>query len=177
MLDIDRFAEDCLAAARADPTHKSVHEVMQRALSDPAAVQAAVGDPADSNLKPIYRSDELTILNVVWKPGAIIRPHDHRIWAVIGVYAGREDNIFWRRIRDDREGRIEAAGADSLAAGDVIPLGKDIVHSVINPTSGLTGAIHVYGGDFFKVERSEWDPVTHVEAPYDMAKTRAMFAR
>ena len=25
-------------------------------------------------------------------------PHNHEMWAVIGVYTGREDNIFWRRI-------------------------------------------------------------------------------
>lgn len=176
MFSIDRFVEDCRAATRCDPTHRAAHEVIRRAFADPAAVRAAVGDPTDSGLAPIYRSDDLTILNVIWKPGATIRPHDHRMWAVIGVYAGREDNIFWRRIRDDQNGRIEAAGAGTLAAGDVIPLGPDIVHSVLNPTARLTGAIHVYGGDFFKVERSEWDPETLVEAPYDMAKTRAMFA-
>ncbi len=177
MFGIEQFVEDCRASIRSDPTHKTAHEVIRRALADPAGVLAALGEPADSGLAPIHRSDELTILNVVWKPGAIIRPHDHRMWAVIGVYAGREDNIFWRRLRDDPRGRIEAAGAGTLAAGDVIPLGPDIVHSVLNPTARLTGAIHVYGGDFFKVERSEWDPETLVEAPYDMAKTRAMFAR
>jgi predicted metal-dependent enzyme (double-stranded beta helix superfamily) len=177
MFEIDRFVEDCRAAVQSDPTHKSAHEVIRRALDDPAGVLAAVGDPADSSLKPIYRAKDLTILNVVWKPGAIIRPHNHQMWAVIGVYTGREDNIFWRRIKDDGKGRIEAAGADTLAPGDVVPLGKDIVHSVINPTGKFTGAIHVYGGDFFGIERSEWDPETLIEAPYDMAKTRAMFAR
>ena len=25
-----------------------------------------------------------------------IMPHNHQMWAVIGVYTGREDNIFWR---------------------------------------------------------------------------------
>ena len=30
---------------------------------------------------------------------------------VIGIYTGREDNIFWRR---SEEGRIEAAGAKAL---------------------------------------------------------------
>ena len=151
--------------------------MIKRAFADPSAVMAAVGEPAESGLIPIHQSDDLTILNVIWKPGAIIRPHDHRMWAVIGVYTGREDNIFWRRIRDDRQGRIEAAGAGTLAAGDVIPLGPDIVHSVINPTARLTGAIHVYGGHFFEAERSEWDPETLVEGPYDMSKTRAMFSR
>jgi len=25
-----------------------------------------------------------------------IMPDNHRMWAVIGIYTGREDNIFWR---------------------------------------------------------------------------------
>jgi hypothetical protein len=31
---------------------------------------------------------------------------------------------------------------------------------VTNPIPRLTGAIHVYAGDFFAAERSEWDPET-----------------
>ena len=26
-----------------------------------------------------------------------IYPHEHRMWAVIGLYGGREDNTFYRR--------------------------------------------------------------------------------
>jgi predicted metal-dependent enzyme (double-stranded beta helix superfamily) len=32
--------------------------------------------------------------NVVWAPKMTIMPHNHCMWAVIGVYTGREDNIF-----------------------------------------------------------------------------------
>ena len=104
-----------------------------------------------------------------------INPHNHRIWSVIGIYQGREDNIFWRRQPGRPDGRIEAAGAQSLLAGDVTPLGQDIIHSVTNPIERLTGAIHVYGGDFFAVERSEWDSETLTERPCDIARVRAMF--
>jgi len=32
----------------------------------------------------------------------------------------------------------------------------------------MTGAIHVYGGDFFNpARRSEWDPETLLEGPFD----------
>ena len=41
--------------------------------------------------------------------------------------------------------------------------------------SGVTSAIHVYGGDFFCAERSEWDPETLEEGRYDAAKTMRMF--
>lgn len=180
MLNLDAFIADCLSAVRADPTHRAAHDVMSRAFADPAAVLAAVGEPAAGGLSTIHRSSELTVLNVVWKPGVTIRPHNHEMWAVIGIYSGREDNIFWRRLRDDAPhpagtGRIEAAGAKALSTGDVAPLGRDIIHSVTNPIDRLTGAIHIYGGDFFATDRSEWDPGSLTERPYDMAKTRALF--
>jgi hypothetical protein len=39
----------------------------------------------------------------------------------------------------------------------------------------LTGAIHVYGGDFFATPRSEWDPESLLEGPYDIAKNMQLF--
>ena len=54
-------------------------------------------------------------------------------------------------------------------------MGRDIIHSVTNPLSRLTGAIHVYGGDFFAVERSEWDPETLLEQRYDVDKNMRLF--
>jgi predicted metal-dependent enzyme (double-stranded beta helix superfamily) len=104
-----------------------------------------------------------------------IYPHNHRMWAVIGVYTGREDNIFWRRMPGAPRGKVEAAGAVSLAEKDAVPLGPDIIHSVTNPLARLTGAIHVYGGDFFAVERSEWNPEDLSEQRYDADKTMRYF--
>jgi hypothetical protein len=65
-------------------------------------------------------------------------------------------------------GGVEAAGAKALCERDAAPLGRDIIHSVTNPILRLTGAIHVYGGDFFDpTHRSEWDPETLLEGPFD----------
>jgi predicted metal-dependent enzyme (double-stranded beta helix superfamily) len=61
-------------------------------------------------------------------------------------------------------------------AGDVAQLGPDVIHSVTNPVMKLTGAIHVYGGDFFATERSEWDPGTLTEQPYNVDKNMRLFA-
>ena len=167
MFDLGRFVSDCRAAVDADPTHRAVHEVMVRAFADPSSILTAVGEPTTAGVTAIHRSKELTIINVVWKPIITIMPHNHEMWAVIGMYGGREDNIFWRRIKDDPDGRIEAAGAKSLSTGDVTPLGTDIIHSVTNPIPKLSGAIHVYGGDFFEAERSEWNPENLTERPLD----------
>lgn len=169
---LERFIADCRAARAADATHKAVREVVARAVSQPAALLAALGEPRRAEIQKLHHSPELTILNVIWAPRMTIFPHNHRMWAVIGIYTGREDNIFWRRLPG---GRIEAAGAQALCERDAAPLGPDIIHSVTNPIPRLTGAIHVYGGDFFAVERSEWDPESLTEQRYDAARTLRYF--
>jgi predicted metal-dependent enzyme (double-stranded beta helix superfamily) len=175
MFDLDRFIADCREAVAADPSHKLVREVVARAVSDPASVIRGLGAPQRSGLQPIHRSNELTILNVIWAPMMTIMPHNHRMWAVIGVYTGREDNIFWRRLENGEGGRVEAAGAKALSCRDAEPLGPNIIHSVTNPIGKLTGAIHVYGGDFYAMSRSEWDPESLLERPYDVEKTKRIF--
>jgi predicted metal-dependent enzyme (double-stranded beta helix superfamily) len=168
---MERLIEDCLAAHAADKSHKAVREVVARAVSDPAAVLRALGEPKRAEVQKLHHSPGLTILNVIWAPYMTIFPHNHRMWAVIGVYTGREDNIYWRRSGE----RIEAAAAQALCARDAVPLGQDIIHSVTNPIPRLTGAIHVYGGDFFAAERSAWDPESLVEGPYDGERTMRFF--
>jgi len=170
-MDLERFIADCRAAHAADRSHKAVREVVARAVSEPNAVLEWLGAPKRGEVQKLYHSPELTILNVVWAPYMTIYPHNHRMWAVIGVYTGREDNIFWRK----KDGKVEAAVAQALSERDAVPLGADIIHSVTNPIPRLTGAIHVYGGDFFAMERSEWDPETLVEARYDAQKTMRHF--
>jgi predicted metal-dependent enzyme (double-stranded beta helix superfamily) len=177
VFDLDRFIEDCRAALAADPTHKSVREVVARAVSDPAAVLAGIGEPTRAEVQKLYHAPDLTILNVVWAPRMTIMPHNHLMWAVIGIYTGRENNIFWRRLPGETGGKIEAAGAKSLGERDAEPLGRDIIHTVTNPLPRLTGAIHVYGGDFFAVTRSEWDPETLLEERYDVEKNMHLFTQ
>ena len=168
---LERFIQDCRAAHAADPSHKAVREVVARAVADPGSVLKWLGEPKRGEVQKLYHSPGLTILNVVWAPYMTIYPHNHRMWAVIGVYTGREDNIFWRRIGL----KVEAAGAQALCQRDAVPLGPDIIHSVTNPIPRLTGAIHVYGGDFFAVERSEWDPESLIEGRYDAQKAMRAF--
>ena len=177
MFDLDRFIAECQVAVSLDTTHKAACDVVARAVCEPAAVITGLGAPARAGVQKLYNSAELTILNVVWGPGMTIMPHNHLMWAVIGIYTGREDNIFWRRLPGQDSGRIEAAGAKSLGERDVEPLGRDVIHTVTNPLPRLTGAIHVYGGDFFAVARSEWDPETLLERPFDVEKNLQLLER
>jgi predicted metal-dependent enzyme (double-stranded beta helix superfamily) len=175
MFELERFIEDCRAAVREDKTHKAASEVVARAVSDPAGVLKGIGEPRHAEVQKLHHAPDLTILNVIWGPGMTVRPHNHLMWAVIGVYTGRENNTFWRRLPGEAGGKIEAAGAKSLGERDAEPLGRDIIHTVTNPIDRLTGAIHVYGGDFFATRRSEWDPETLVEAQFDVQTTMRLF--
>lgn len=174
MFDLDRFIADCRTALAQDSSHKAVREVVAHAVSEPGSVLKGLGEPKRAELQKLYHAPDLTVLNVVWGPYMTIMPHNHRMWAVIGVYSGREDNIFWRRLPEENH-RVEAAGAKALCAKDAAPLGPDIIHSVTNPIPRLTGAIHVYGGDFFAVARSEWDPEALTERRYNPEKTIRLF--
>ena len=167
MFDLDQFTADCRAALADDKSHRHVRDVVARAVSDSASMLKALGEPKRAGLHKLYQSHDLTILNVVWAPMMTIMPHNHSMWAVIGIYTGREDNIFWRRLPGS-PGKVEAAGAKALCERDVASLGLDIIHSVTNPIPRLTGAIHVYGGYFFDPTlRSEWDPETLLEGSFD----------
>ena len=172
MFDLDRFITDCRGHARSA---SGVLEVVARAVSTPAEILAALGEPKRAGVQVLLRSDELTVLNLVWGPRMCQLPHNHGMWAVIGIYTGREDNIFWRRPPGAPGARIEAAAAKALSERETTPLGRDIIHSVVNPIKRLTGAIHVYGGDFFAVRRSEWGPEHLIERPYDVDKALALF--
>lgn len=175
MFDLDQFVADCRAARATDRTSKTICEVIRRAVSDPAAMLKTLGEPNRAGIGELYRSPDLSIVNVVWAPRMMAMPHNHHMWAAIGVYGGREDNIFWRRVAEAGCSQLEAAGARSLGVKDVLPLGDDIIHSVINPTSKFTAAIHVYGGDFFRAHRSEWDPETLSEQRFDGERARQRF--
>ena len=175
MCDLDQFIADCRAAAAEDDSHKAVREVVARAVSDPAAVIAGLGEPKRAEVQKLYHTDELTIIAPIWGPHMTLMPHNHQMWAVIGIFTGREDNIFWRRVADEEGGLIEAAGAQSIAEKETVPLGRDIIHSVTHPVLRRTGAIHVYGGDFFATERSEWNPENLLETRYDIEKNMRLF--
>jgi predicted metal-dependent enzyme (double-stranded beta helix superfamily) len=163
--DLQRFIEDCRKAAAAPADAQgAIQELLAREVADSDSVLAALGAPAKGGLNTLYRSPQLTILNIVWSPLMQLLPHEHRMWGLVGIYSGREDNIFWRRAGDN----LTAVGAKAFSAGVARPLPADVIHSVSNPIEKLTAAIHIYGGDFFNVHRSEWDPETLTERDWNI---------
>jgi len=131
MFDADRFVAECRVALTERTPELAIKGLLERAVAHPADVEAALGTPSEGRIKPFHHSPELTIIQVVWTPGLVAWPHDHRMWAVIGLYGGREDNTFYRRAPEG----LAAVGDRRLEGGEVAVLGPDVIHSVENPLS------------------------------------------
>lgn len=174
MFDVEQLVAECRDAIVETEPRTAIRQVLERAVTRPEAVAQAL-DPTEGGLSLLHVSPELTVLHVVWAPGMRLFPHDHRMWAAIAIYAGQEDNTFYRRAGDERRTLTESGGKE-LATGDVLLLGDDTIHAVENPKDHLTGAIHVYGGDFVTQPRSQWGPGPLEERPYDMEDVRRQFA-
>jgi predicted metal-dependent enzyme (double-stranded beta helix superfamily) len=172
--DLDELLADCRAGLEESDPRRAIREVVQRAMTRPDAVGDALR-PQQGGFTLLLHEPDLTVLHVVWAPGMRIYPHDHRMWATIGIYAGREDNAFYRRATDDRSTLVESGGKQ-LGVGDVVTLGDDTIHSVANTSGVLTAAIHVYGGDFVNEPRSQWGPGPERERPYDVDQAQQEFA-
>jgi len=174
VFDVDAFVADCVAARGETEPRLAIRTGLERALADPGAVGDAL-QPTEGGLTMLHHAPDLTVIHIVWAPRMQLYPHDHRMWAAIGIYAGREDNAFFRRDPDAPRLLVDSGGKD-IGAGDVLLLGDDVIHAVTNPDRKLTGAIHVYGGDFVNQPRSQWGPGPREERPHDMAVLRQHFA-
>jgi predicted metal-dependent enzyme (double-stranded beta helix superfamily) len=170
-LDVDTIT-DRLKTANAEHTPQlAVRDVLDELIAS-GELDAALPEVTEGGITTLHNAPDLTVLRVVWTPGMRINPHNHEMWAVIGLYGGVEDNAFYRR---DPERGLVVSGAKEVPAGDVLVLGDDTIHSVANTRQNFAAAIHVYGGDFFGDGRSEWDWETLTERPRDVAGTMRLF--
>src|SRR3974390_3307256 len=127
MSETDALIADC-SSAMAEADHRgAMRSVLERATRNPALVREL--QRAGPGLNVIHSADELTVINVVWPPHFPLFPHDHRMWAAIGIYAGIEDNSFFRR----QDATIVPSGGRELLEGAVLQLGDDVIHAVNNP--------------------------------------------
>ena len=170
-LVVEDIVTRCRGALAEHTPVLAVRDVLDELIADPSALEEAVGPVELGGIAPLHNAADLTILRVAWTPGMALNPHEHRMWAVIGMYGGQEDNAFYRR----KPGGLEPVGGKEVPAGDVLVLGDDVIHSVANSRRDFAVALHVYGGDFFSVARSEWDFDTYEERPRDLERTRRLF--
>jgi predicted metal-dependent enzyme (double-stranded beta helix superfamily) len=170
-MSLDDLVADCVDALASKEPLAATRTVLERASRDPKLRDTLRHGRTGINV--VYNAADLTVLNVVWPPAITLVPHNHLMWAAIGIYDGREENRFFRRSGPT----ITASGGKELDEGDVLLLGDDAIHSVHNPLSAYTGAIHVYGGDFIRQPRSQWTGENLEELPYDHDAIREQFAQ
>ena len=171
MFNIDNFVKAC----QGQPP-SAVKELLEEALRDPESIKqalAAIGggknvDEASMGDLVIYRSSDLTVLKAAVPAKFKSPPHNHLMWAVIGVYDGQENNYFYRRSSDS----LETAGGKQLRPPDVLVLGEEAVHAIENPLDRTSYAIHVYGGDLLGAPRRMWNPFTLQEEPFEYQTAR-----
>lgn len=57
----------------------------------------AAREPTRGDLQTFHRSPTLRLFAADWRPQMHLMLHDHRVWSLLGLTTGREDNIAWRR--------------------------------------------------------------------------------
>ena len=91
MYSLDNLLDELRQAAR-DGDLPAVADVVRNAIGEMPFV------PQVGSSQLLHSEPGLTVLHTVVNPGFVSPPHDHRTWAVIGVYDGQEDNTFYRLI-------------------------------------------------------------------------------
>lgn len=76
MFQKERFIEECRAALEESDPRAAIRELVARAVSEPAHIVRALGEPKRAGVETIYRANDLTILNLCWGPRMVFKPHD-----------------------------------------------------------------------------------------------------
>jgi predicted metal-dependent enzyme (double-stranded beta helix superfamily) len=169
--DFDNFVAECRAALGETQPALAVRDLLERTVSASGEVASVLGRD-EGGLVPLHHAPDLTVLCLTWTPGMRLYPHTHGMWAAVGIFGGVEENEFFRRA----DHGLVTSGGKSVAEGEVLLMGDDVIHAVNNRLDRFAGAIHVYGGDFFNGPRSEWDEETWEEIPYSVPHTEQVFA-
>ncbi len=161
MIAPEDLVENCRKALDEPQPPLAVKELVTQAVID-----GVDGLSEKPGIQVLACDQRLTVLHVVipgGRPKSL--PHDHRMWAVIGIHKGQENNEFFRRAA----GRLEEAGGRLVDPGEVLMLGQEVIHRIQNPlTHNSLGAIHVYGGDLLTARHSMWTEPDWAEEPYDV---------
>lgn len=171
MFDLQKFVEDCRdLLTDAKPT-EGIKELIREAISDPDGVKNAFENAeALERQGPItfaFRDFELSIADVTTPSGLRSPAHNHKMWAVIGVYEGQEHNRFFQYEGD----RLIEEGERLLKHGDIAVLHPEAIHAIYNPLPTSSSAIHVYGGDLVnRPDRSMWNPQTIDREDYEITQ-------
>ena len=170
MFELARFIESCRNALHSTDPISTVHRIVRDVIEDRKSIVSALRQGrANSETTAQYiflhQSPELTILQVITPLRFRSPPHNHLVWAVIGMYEGCEKNRFYRRDGN----RLREDSVRDVTAPEAITLASDAIHGIANPLDRPSYALHVYGGALTNPERSIWNPFTFEEEPFQLA--------
>jgi predicted metal-dependent enzyme (double-stranded beta helix superfamily) len=131
-------------------------------------------DPDPESGFSVYRSENLTVLAVVWQPDRGAPVHNHNGWAMEGVISGVEFNHNFERVDDGQEpwrAKLEEVEPAEVRAGEImsLKLPPNDIHSV-EIREGKTRAIHVYGNDLLKQWRYRFDIESGEVTPFRLGR-------
>ena len=181
LYSLDQFVRDAReVAARhqsADDTIADLVGPLERIVARPDCLAdfASNDDPSPDKGFVIHRSDELTVLAVVWPAGSSAPIHNHNGWAMEGVISGLELNRNYTRIDDGAKpwhADLEERDPTRVSAGNTtcLPEPPADIHAVEIP-EGKTLAIHLYGLDLIKQWRYRFDLETGKVTPFQARTT------
>jgi predicted metal-dependent enzyme (double-stranded beta helix superfamily) len=163
VFDPDEFVQRCLSClTAADPVGLAA-DAMASALADSDGVQRTFGEGA---FNVLYWSPQMLIFQGTGHPGVWSRIHDHKMWAVIGVFRGVERNEFFER----GDNRLRRTSELDIHAGKPEVLDPDVIHRSGNPEAEPNGWLNVYGGDLIHAIRTQWDDDGTNERPYQSGR-------
>lgn len=152
MFSVDQLVCECRDALDEPDPGAAVLHVVARAMHDPGAVRTALGEPPGVGVTTYASGRDLTVQRIVWGPGIASTVHEHKMWVVVGVYAGEELNV-----RYDVDGdRLSERERTRVPHGAAVLFRPQEAHAVIGSPHGLTQTLHIYGGDIMGAPRREW---------------------
>jgi len=152
------------AAGRPD-ADAAVRALLEATLQNPVAVPAR-----DDDEVCLYQDATVSVWSCRFHPGVTMPPHEHKMRVWIGVYAGVEKSLLYRR--DDCG--LTPVGEHLIHCGQVKSLDADVVHAVTAEGSGPSEALHVYLGPLTDIERNLFDWDTGDPVPFTMENFDAM---
>lgn len=164
--NLGQVVENLQAAVGGPDAQDQAEQIVSGAVADQHVAEEILEEQEGATSleeMAVHRSEELTVLAAVLPPGFSAAPHNHNIWSVVGVVRGREDNEFFERDGDE----LRSVGEKQVVAPGVLANPVDVIHSIANTLEEPLLALHAYGGDLLATPRSNWNPDTHEEIPFD----------
>ena len=126
----------------------------------------------------IHRSDNLTVMAVVWPEGSSAPVHNHNGWAMEGVISGVEFNRNYQRVDDGSTpwyAELEEMEPTRVPTGTTTVISEPPadIHAV-EIREGKTVAIHVYGLDLLRQWRYRFNLETGEVEPFAMRTRREL---